>query len=133
MYVRIRLVQKQGEWRILNSDKLHQVPMTTLNLNPEFFFSKLRPKIRLKFPKVSVHTPAIPIVELHTLLHNQKCQFRPFLVELRLFFTSMTHLKIGFYIYIVDFYQKIPTFLLNKVFQIRSIAYGYYIQYILKL
>ena len=96
-------------------------------------FSKSRPKIRRRMIKVSVHTAAILIVELHTLLHNQKCQFRPFLVELRLFFTSMTHLKIGFYVYIVEFWREIRTFLQNKVFRVRSIAYPYYIQYILKV
>ena len=96
-------------------------------------FSKSRPKIRLEFPKVSVHTTAIPIVELHTLLHNQKCQFRPFLVELRLFFTSITHLRIGIYMYIVEFWRQIRTLLLKMVFRVRSTAYPYYIQYILKL
>ena len=73
------------------------------------------------------------MVELHTLLHNQKCQFRPFLVELRLFFTSITHLRIGIYMYIVEFWRQIRTLLLKMVFRVRSTAYPYYIQYILKL
>ena len=52
---------------------------------------------------------------LFSTLHNKKCQKRVFPGKISKKVTSMTHLNIGFYLYIIESFVKNGYFLLNKV------------------